>query len=64
MLTLQIEGGRAKALVEWLLARGAMVDLRNPDIVRIAPSPLYGSMAEVQRLAALVRGFFAGAGRG
>jgi kynureninase len=59
MLTLQIAGGHAKALVEQLLERGAMVDLRNPDIVRIAPSPLYGSLADVQGLVALIREFFA-----
>jgi kynureninase len=63
MLTLQIAGGHAKALVDWLLLHGAMVDLRNPDIVRIAPSPLYGSMADVQRLVSLVQAFFAEAPR-
>jgi hypothetical protein len=31
--------------------------------VRIAPSPLYGSMADVQRLGALVQAFFAGGPR-
>ncbi len=64
MLTLQIASGRAQALVDYLLQHGAIVDLRNPDIVRIAPSPLYGSMADVQRLAALLQAFFAEAARG
>ena len=63
MLTLQIAQGPrggARELVEYLAARGAMVDLRSPDLVRIAPSPLYGSREDVQRLAALVHGFFTG----
>jgi len=59
MLTLRVPG-RAKALVDFLQARGAFVDLRNPDIVRIAPAPLYTRYADVQRLVSLIRGFFDG----
>ena len=65
MLTLQIAQGPrggAKELVEYLAQRGAIIDLRSPDVVRIAPSPLYGSREDVQRLVALVRGFFSGEG--
>ena len=63
MLTLQVARGphgSAKELVEHLARHGAVVDLRSPDIVRIAPSPLYGSFEDVQRLVALVRGFLGG----
>jgi kynureninase len=65
MLTLRVQQGRrggARELVEQLASRGALVDLRNPDVVRIAPTPLYGSMEEVQRLVALMAGFWSGHG--
>lgn len=52
MLTLRVRG--AAELVEFLLKRGANVDLRNPDIVRITPVPLYCGFEDVQRLAALM----------
>lgn len=53
MLTIQVAGD-AKALVKALEQRGAIVDLRNPDIVRIAPAPLYNSFEDVQRLVSLL----------
>lgn len=53
MLTLRVRGD-ARALVGRLRDRGALVDLRNPDIIRIAPSPLYGSFADVARLCGLI----------
>ncbi len=34
-----------------LAARGIVVDFRHPDIVRIAPSPLYSSFTDVWRVA-------------
>lgn len=54
MLTLQVPG-RARAIAEALLARGAHVDLRNPDILRLTPVPLYTRFADVQRVVALMR---------
>src|SRR5438067_8810161 len=41
-------------MVEQLARRGAIVDHRPPDIVRITPAPLYNSFADVQRLCALI----------
>lgn len=61
MLTLRITPsprGGAKELVEQLAARGALVDLRVPDIVRITPAPLYNSMSEVHALSQLLREFW------
>jgi len=44
-----------KAGVERELARrGAVVDLRPPDIVRITPAPLYNSFEDVHRLCAWI----------
>lgn len=43
-------------LVQELSKRGAAVDLRPPDIVRITPAPLYNSFEDVQRLGELLDG--------
>ena len=51
MLTVRF---RKAGLVPELARRGAVVDLRPPDIVRIAPAPLYNSFEDVQRLGALI----------
>jgi kynureninase len=53
MLTVRF--ANARALVATLQKRGAIVDLRPPDIVRITPAPLYNSFADVQRLCELIR---------
>lgn len=53
MLTVRVRGD-SRALVQKLEARGAIVDLRPPDIIRIAPAPLYTSFADVQKLCALI----------
>jgi kynureninase len=58
MLTLRVPR-RASALVTFLQERGAHVDLRNPDIVRVTPVPLYTRHSDVRRLATLFREFFA-----
>ena len=54
MLTLRFPRTDARALVDRLRARGAIVDLRPPDIVRITPVPLYNSFSDVQRLGAVI----------
>jgi kynureninase len=43
-------------MVKELAQRGAVVDLRPPDIVRITPAPLYNSFADVQKLGELLDG--------
>ena len=52
MLTLRVPD--APALVKRLRARGAVVDARPPDILRIAAAPLYTRFEDVHRLASLV----------
>jgi kynureninase len=54
MLTLRVRDD-ARSLADRLLARGAVTDFRHPDILRLTPTPLYGSWVEVQRLAGLLR---------
>ena len=51
MLTVRF---RKPGLLAELGRRGAVVDLRPPDIVRITPAPLYNSFEDVQRLGALI----------
>ena len=54
---LDADGARpAKSSSRALAERGAMVDFRPPDIVRITPAPLYNSFADVQRLGAQIAG--------
>jgi len=54
MLTLRVAGDAAR-LVQRLRARGAICDARPPDILRVAPAPLYCGFADVQRLSQLMR---------
>jgi kynureninase len=51
MLTVRF---RSPDIVRELGRRGAVVDVRPPDIVRITPAPLYNSFEDVQRLGALI----------
>jgi kynureninase len=54
MLTVRVPAN-ARELVTSLHARGAVCDLRPPDIVRITPAPLYNSFADVHALCALIK---------
>jgi kynureninase len=51
MLTVRF---RKPGMVPELAKRGAAVDLRPPDIVRITPAPLYNSFEDVRRFCALI----------
>ena len=44
----------ARAVSRALAARGVVVDVREPDIVRVAPVPLYNSFHEVWRFARIL----------
>ena len=53
MLTLRVHGD-ATRLEQRLRARGAVCDLRPPDILRVTPAPRYSSFADVHALAGLL----------
>ncbi len=46
--------GHPKDLVARLKERGAICDFRQPDIMRVAPAPLYNSFADVWRFCSLL----------
>lgn len=50
-LSLRVIGGReqGRALFEHLSAHGVLGDWREPDVIRIAPAPLYNTHADVLR---------------
>lgn len=47
--------GRGRPLHEALRAEGIVTDYREPDVVRLAPVPLYNSFHEVWRTADIIR---------
>jgi kynureninase len=49
-LSYRVRGGGAGVL-EALRRRGVVADLRQPDVIRLAPVPLYTSFADVRRAA-------------
>ncbi|WMJ72076.1 kynureninase [Cytophagaceae bacterium ABcell3] len=53
-LSLKISGG-AEALFEHMNRAGIMCDLRRPDIIRLAPVPLYNSYTEVYAVAQFLK---------
>ncbi len=55
-LSLAVRSGRkaGRALFERLEAHGVVADWREPNIIRIAPAPLYNDLDDVNRFAELV----------
>ena len=57
MLCLRFKG-EVQELKKNLKKKGAIVDLRKPDILRITPAPLYNSYEDVFRLVEIIRNSF------
>ena len=55
-LSLRIRGGRdrGRRVFNWLSEHGAICDWRSPDILRVAPVPLYNTFEDVFRFAELL----------
>jgi len=45
----------AEALLARLAARGVVADYRAPDLIRVAPIPLYNTVEEIERFVAILR---------
>ncbi len=50
-------GGMGRRLYEYLTAHGVVCDWREPNVVRVAPVPLYNSFEDVWHLASLLGDF-------
>ena len=54
-LRLNTSVDKAKQIHQQLLERGVMVDWRNPDIIRVAPVPLYNRYIDVRQFVQVMR---------
>lgn len=56
-LSIRVVGGRehGRSLFEFLAAQGVLGDWREPDVIRISPTPLYNTHADVLRFARCVQ---------
>ena len=49
---------RARELFDYLAARGIVADWREPNVIRLAPVPLYNSFEDVRRAGAAISQFY------
>jgi kynureninase len=56
-LSLIVPGG--KEAFNRLTERGVIADWREPDVIRVAPAPLYNSFEDVRQFGLILRDFFA-----
>ncbi len=61
-LSLRVKGPRdsGRTLFDHLLARGIVGDWREPDVIRVAPTPLYNRYIDCLRFVEAVKGWAAG----
>lgn len=53
-LSIRVKGGD-RSLHEQIVARGVFADWREPDVIRVAPVPLYNSFSDVHRFSVIIR---------
>lgn len=53
-LSIRVRGGD-RSLHERISARGVVTDWREPDVIRVAPVPLYNSFEDVYRFSEVLR---------
>lgn len=47
-----------RQVFEWLSSYGVVGDKRQPDVIRLAPTPLYNSLADCERAASCLEEAF------
>jgi kynureninase len=52
-----LTGSDGKALFDFLAANGVVCDWREPNVIRVAPAPLYNSFEDVFRFAELLKSY-------
>ncbi|HWN05977.1 MAG TPA: hypothetical protein VNO53_02355, partial [Steroidobacteraceae bacterium] len=57
-LSVRLRGarGHGRTLFDRMLARGLTCDWREPDVIRLAPAPLYNSYEDCWRAVELIEG--------
>src|SRR5690606_14900203 len=55
-LSLRVPGGGGRELVRRLGEEGIVCDFREPDVIRVAPVPLYSRFEDVHRLCSALAG--------
>ena len=58
-ISLRVRGGRARALLEALHREGAVLDFREPDVLRLSTVPLYNTFHEIWRFARVLEAVLA-----
>jgi kynureninase len=52
-----LTGENGKALFDYLTTNGVIADWRNPNVIRIAPVPLYNSFEDIYQFGAILESF-------
>ena len=52
-----LTGSEGRKLFDYLTTHGVITDWREPNVIRVAPVPLYNTFSDVLRLATLLRDF-------
>jgi kynureninase len=52
-----LTGSNGKKLFDYMTKHGVISDWREPNVIRMAPVPLYNSFEDIQRLGVIMKSF-------